>query len=64
MGRTLVDELAHLVQSELLGSLAKDKEHGINDIRFATSVWADDTGKAFVKGTDLLESSIAFKVFE
>jgi hypothetical protein len=59
-----VNELADLVQAKLLGALPKDKEHGVDDIRLSTSVRTYDAGEAFVKGTDLLETSVAFEVFK
>ena len=59
-----MNELGHLVETELFGAFAKDKEHGVNDVAFAAAVGADDGGKTLVKGTNLFHSGVAFKVLE
>jgi hypothetical protein len=40
---------AHLVQTELFGTFAKDKEHGVNDVGLAAAVGTDDRGESLPK---------------
>lgn len=41
----VVDQHRELFGADFLGSVAKDKEEGVDDVGFATAVGADDTGK-------------------
>ena len=40
---------AHLVQTELFGAFAKDKEHGVNYVGLAAAVGTDDGGESLPK---------------
>lgn len=42
----VVDQLRHLVQSQLLGTLAEHKQHSINNIGLSTTVWSHYRGEA------------------
>ena len=59
-----VDELGHLVEPELLGALAKDEEHGVDDVGLAGSVGTDDGGEAFVERSDLPHSGVRLEVLQ
>jgi hypothetical protein len=63
-GVGFVNELGYLVETELFGAFARDKEHGVNDVALAAAVGADDGGKTLVKGTNLFDTGVAFKVLQ
>lgn len=44
--RGVVDQLRHLVQAQLLGALAKHKQHGVDDVGLAGAVGAHHGGEA------------------
>ena len=35
----------HLAETELLGTLSKDEQHGVNDVGFAAAVWTHHRGE-------------------
>jgi hypothetical protein len=51
-----------LIQSQLLGTLPKHKQHGINDVALSASIGTHDGGEAFVEGTDGFGACVGFKV--
>ena len=44
--RGVVDQLRHLVQAQLLGALAKHKEHRVDDVALAAAVGSNHGGEA------------------
>jgi hypothetical protein len=59
-----MDQFADFVETKFLGAFAKDKQHGVNDVGLSRSIGPDDSTKALVKGTNLFDTSITFKVLE
>ena len=59
-----VDQLGHLVEAELLGALAEDEEHGVDDVGLAGSVGTDDRGEAFVERPDLPLPGVRLEVLQ
>ena len=58
VGAAAVDHRGELGGSGLLGAEAEHEEHRVDHIGLATSIWADDTGKALVKGSQNLETKM------
>ena len=47
-----MNKLRNLIQAELLGSLAKHEEHGVDDIGLSTSIGTCKTGERLVRSAD------------
>ena len=46
---TVVDEHTQLFRPDLVGTVTKHKQHRVNDIRLATTIWTND-GSEVLKG--------------
>jgi hypothetical protein len=52
----------HLVQPQLLRSLTKHKQHGINNITLPTAIWSNYRRESFVEWTDGFGPRVGFEV--
>ncbi len=50
-----MNENTDFLRTDLLSAIAKDKEHGVDDVTLATAVRSDDRCEAFVERTQNLK---------
>lgn len=60
----IVNELADLVEAELLGLFAKDEEDAVHDVGLPAAIGTDHRREGAVKGANLLPARIRFEILE